>query len=309
MTTNAVSTFLFNDQSRTDFARLQRQLLDLQRQVGSGAKADDLKGYGDASARILSARGMIAQTDAHNAAAQTLSSRLDMVDKSLNQTADAAEEMRLSVLNAIANNDGRFLADMLNTQFAAARSALNVTFEGETLFGGERIDGTPINAANVDELAAAAATSDIFDESDRVRTMDIGSGSMQIADKASTIGADLFDAMRELKLLLDANGGTLPKPLTDAQNDALEALAADFGAARQTVLLAQGRNGQLQEHVEKETERLTAQSDTLAKVVSDVADADPAEVAMRLAAAQVQYQAVAAVYSQLSSLSLLDYLE
>ena len=249
---------------------------------------------------------MIAQTDAHAEVAKGLSARFDSIETSLNSTADSAEDLRLAVINAIANDDGSFLTDALQRNFDAARTAMNQTFEGESLFAGERVGAAPINVATLDQLAAAASA--IFNEGARPRTADIGDGSFAVAEKASDISSPLFDAMRTLKQMIDTAGGSLPKPLTAAQKTQLQSLVDGLGAARATIVTAQGRNGELQKSVEADATRLSNQSDALTKTVGDVADADLAQVAAQITAVQVQYQAVAQTYSQLSKLSLLNFL-
>jgi flagellin-like hook-associated protein FlgL len=208
----------------------------------------------------------------------------------------------------VANDDGSYVSDQLQRTFDAARSAFNQTFEGESLFAGERVDAAPIKVDTLADLAAAANTGAIYDEGTRSKTIDLGDGNFAVAEKASDVSTGLFDAMRTLKQMIDGAGGSLPKPLTAAQKTQLQGLIDNLGDARNTIVVAQGRNGDLQNSVEAQATRLSNQSDTLAKTVSDVADADLAEVAARITAVQVQYQAVAQTYSQLAHLSLLDYL-
>jgi flagellin-like hook-associated protein FlgL len=308
MALGAVSTFMFNDQSRADLARLQRQLVEMEAQVSSGHKASDLQGYGASAARILNVQGLMAQTQAHADAAQQLGARFDAIETSLQSASDATESLRQALLNAVANDDGSYVSDQLQRTFDAARSAFNQTFEGESLFAGERVDAAPIKVDTLADLAAAANTGAIYDEGTRSKTIDLGNGNFAVAEKASDVSTGLFDAMRTLKQMIDGAGGSLPKPLTAAQKTQLQGLIDNLGDARNTIVVAQGRNGDLQNSVEAQATRLSNQSDTLAKTVSDVADADLAEVAARITAVQVQYQAVAQTYSQLAHLSLLDYL-
>jgi flagellar hook-associated protein 3 FlgL len=308
MSVNAVSTAFFNSQSSADLRRVQAELADLQRQVGSEHKADDLKGYGIASTRILNAKSMIERSDARQQAANTLGGRLGAVDGALEGVSDATESLRQAVLTALGQDDGRYLTTSLQAAFDQARTALNTDFEGESLFGGERISATPINVASLAALAAAPSTASIFDEASRGKTLDLGDGPFVIGDKASTVATGVFDAMRTLKQLVDTAGGTLPQPLTTAQRTALQNVATSLNAARQDVLVAQGRNGELQNIVEAKSISLGAQSDALEKLMGDAANADLAEVATKLSASQVQYQAIAATFSTLSKLSLLDYL-
>lgn len=308
MSVTSVSTAFFNAQAAADLKRSQAELADLQRQVGSERKANDLKGYGVEASRILSAQDMIAKTNARQQAAVSLSGRLNATDVALGGAADAAEALRLSVLDAVGQDNGQSLATSLQAAFDAAKQAFNTTFEGEAIFGGERIGAAPINVASLAALAAAPSTASIFDEAARAKTIDLGDGAFAVSPKASDASTGLFDTLRQLKQLIDSAGGTLPSPLTAGQKTALQGFAASLGGARQTLLLAQGQNGTLQKTIEAKASALSTQSDALTKVVGDAANADLAEVATRITATQVQYQAIAQTFASLSKLSLLDYL-
>ena len=117
MSVNAVSTAFFNSQSSADLRRVQAELADLQRQVGSEHKADDLKGYGIASTRILNAKAMIERSDARQQAANTLGGRLGAVDGALEGVSDATESLRQAVLTALGQDDGRYLTTSLQAAF------------------------------------------------------------------------------------------------------------------------------------------------------------------------------------------------
>jgi flagellar hook-associated protein 3 FlgL len=300
---------MFNNQSRDSLSRLQMELADLSRQVASGKKENDLRGYGASAATILSARGMIAQTDAYAASASALEGRFQTIDLALGRAADAGESLRMSLLNAIGSGDGRYIADALQRAFDSSRAAMNEDYQGEALFAGERIGADPVNVSTLAQLAAAPSVASIFNEASRPKTVDLGEGSFAISERASDVATPLFDAMRDLRLLLDANGGSLPYPLTSTEVASLQTIITDLTGARDTLVTAQGRNGEVQKRVESDAIRLSDRSDALAKTVSDVADADLAEVAMRISAVEVQYQAVAQTFSQLSGLTLLNFLD
>ena len=308
MSVLSVSTAFFNSQASGDLKRVTADLMDLQRQIGSEKKANDLKGYGVDSGRLLSASALITRTAARQQAATTLTGRLNAVELSLNTAADTAETLRQAVLTALGQDDGRYLSTSLQAAFDSARIAFNTEFEGEALFGGERTDATPITVTSLDQLAAAPSTASIFDEASRAKTVYLGDGPFKVAETASAVSSQLFDAMRSIKQLIDSAGGTLPQPLTTAQRAALQTYATALGDSRQTLLVAQGRNGEVSKSVDVKQTNLTAQSDALEKLIGDTSNVDLAEVASKLSASQVQYQAIASTFSSLSQLSLLDYL-
>jgi flagellar hook-associated protein 3 FlgL len=309
MTIGALSTAFFNNLSRNDISRIQADLADLNRQTASGYKAADVMGYGATAGRILSARGLITQYESYASTASALDGRFQAIDLSIGRAADAAETLRLNILNAIGSGDGRFVADALSRAFDGARAAMNEDYQGEALFAGERVTADPINVSTLAQLAAAPSTASIFTQASRARTINLGEGPFQVAERASDLSTGLFDTMRTLKQFVDTQGGSLPQTLTTAQITALQAAVTGLTTARDTLVIAQGRNGEVQKRVEADGARMSTRADALAKTVSDQADADLAEVAMKISSKEVQYQAVAQTFVKLSQLSLLNFLQ
>ncbi|MEJ0022184.1 MAG: hypothetical protein WDN76_01155 [Alphaproteobacteria bacterium] len=147
----------------------------------------------------------------------------------LGGAADATETLRLALLDAVGQDNGQSLATSIQAAFDSAKQAFNTTFEGEAIFGGERIGATPINVTSLAALAAAPSTASIFDEATRAKTADLGDGPFAVSPKASDVSTGLFDTLRQLKQMIDAAGGSLPSPLTSAQKNCAAGLRRDAG--------------------------------------------------------------------------------
>jgi flagellar hook-associated protein 3 FlgL len=303
-----VPSFLVAMLARTDLARINQSLYDLQRQTASGNVAADLKGYGAESGRIVSARAAIAQAEARVAAANRLSARLDIQDAALGRVAQSAATLKQGLMDALASDNGTYLAEQVNLAFRTATDALNTTYEGVPLFTGDRRGAAAVQISAIGDLAGALTQSTLFAESDRVSSADFGLGQdILIADKASTIARPLYGVLRDLHAFATASG--VGAPMTADQRATLVGLVANLDGAHQTVLNAQGRNGERQAQLERVVTRLTNHADLLTKHLGQVAEADLAEVAMRLSAAQTQYQAAASVFAQIRDLSLVNFLD
>lgn len=301
-------TFLVTTQARNDLSRISTELYGLQRQTASGFLADDLKGYGDNAGRIISARGVLAQTEARKSAAERLQVRLDTQDIALTKAADAAGQLKQDVVLALSQGDGRFLADQLKTAFGQVVDALNQSEDGQAFFAGERATASAVRVASLDELAGALTDDQLFNESTRTATVDLGVGApVTVADKASTISRDMFKAMRDLYAEMQA--GAFGTPLTATQELALRNAVGALDTAHGSIVEAQGRNGDVNNRLGREIERLSSQSTLVEKHMSDVADADLAEVAMKLSASKTQYEAIAKVFSDIRSLTLVNFLK
>ncbi len=303
-----IPSFLITTLARSDLSRMSNELYDLQRQTASNNKADDLKGYGNEAGRIINARAAIAQSTARVDAANRLVSRFEIQDAALGRAASAAAQLKQDIFTALASDNGAFLADQLATAFHGVTQALNTTYEGISLFSGERRDAAPVQVSEVSDLPGALATASLFEESTRPQTVDLGVGApVVVAEKVSTIARSVYTALRNLYDL--TQGGTLGNPITADQRTALLAVSASMDGAHQDIVDAQGRNGDAQSRVERDVVRLTVNADLLTKHLGKVAEVDLAGVAMKLSAAQTQYQATAKVFSQVKDLSLVNFLD
>jgi len=302
-------TFRFINQAQLDVHRITRQLADLQGQVASGAAFNDLQGFGGGSSRLLTAKSLKSNTEAQQSVINQLQARFGVQMASLGQVADAAGLLAQSIREAISANDGRGIATELDLSFSSVVSALNESWNGQPMFAGERQGAGPVKINTLDELVAAAGPQDIFDEAVRHQEVDFGVGDpVVLSAKASELSQGLFDTLRELKIMLDGNGGTIGQPISAAQTATLQGIAARLQNEANNFTNEEGRAGQLAKRFDGEVVRLQARSDLLVKEIGDQADADLAEVSVRLSTLMVQYQAAAKTFSELSRLSLLDYL-
>ena len=131
---------------------------------------------------------------------------------------------------------------------------------------------------------------------------------MTISAKASDLSQGLFDTLRDLKLLLNASGGTIGQPISPSQQAELLNIVSQLEAHAATFNTEEGRAGQLQKRFEGELVQLQERSNLLVKEIGDQADADLGQVSVRLSSLMVQYEASAKTFAELSRLSLLDYL-
>ena len=299
----------FSTQAQLDLGRMTQQMTDLNRQVSSLVKSNDLAGFGGGAARLVSAQGLKASADARASTVNQLVARFGVQSAALNQVSTSTQSMAQSINDALSSNDGRGIATDLNLQFSSIVQALNETWNGQPLFSGEKLSGNPVKITTIDQLQAATSPSDIFDEAARHQVLDLGAGSpISLADKASEMSQPLFNTLRSLADLVSGAGGQLGTPLTDDQRAQLTTLSAQLGAQANSFTAEEGRSGQLQNRFEAEYTRLSNRSDLMTKEIGDQADADIAAVSVQLNTLTVQYQASAKTFADLSKLSLLNYL-
>lgn len=307
--TTTLLTLRFNTQAQLDISRITRELTDLQRQVASGYKSNELSGYGVGASRLLNTQGLVTLTDARAGAALQLESRFGVQASALGQGAEAAFNLAQAIREAISGDNVDSLGTELTVAFAGAVSALNETWNGQPLFAGERLEGYPVRIGSLDELIAATGPEDIYDEAEREQIVDLGPGArLTLAPKASDLSGELFEAFRELKLLVDTWGGSPPDAISTQLRAQLQNIAFRLDGARDDLIGAQGSAGQLETRLVAERKRLADRSLLLQKEVGDQSDVDPAELSIQINTLLAQYQATAKTFADISSLSLLDYL-
>lgn len=302
----SVSNFFAFERSRSDIARLQTDLVDLQRQTASGFRAENLAGYGRQSGQVLSARSLIAASQARNDALRGLEPRLATQDLAFSQFDGAIGVLRSALENAIALDSPADLPGALDQSFADAVEALNQDFGGSFLFGGERSDSRPVQVSTLAQLRALPEAGQAFANGARPQTFDVGGGvSANVAPLASGIGQEFFEVLRSVAAFAEANPAG---PLSATNTDEVLGLLNRLEGARQNVLQAQVENGGLQNQVKQQ--RLTEESRLVVfkSALGEAADADIAEVATRISQLTAQFQATAQVFVQVRDLSLLNFL-
>lgn len=300
----------FSTQAQIDIRRITSELAELQKKVSTGAKADDLKGFGGASGPILSARSQRADAEAKSSIMSQIETRLGVQAAALGRASDAARSLALKIREAIAANDGRGVAVELDLAFKDVVSALNESWDGQPLFAGERqsVSG-PIRVGTLDQLLAATTPDALFNEADRSQVVDLGRGEpVLLSPKASEFSQGLFDAMRGLQQLLVDSGGAIGNPITAQQQGSLLYFVDMLDAQAERITEEEGRTGELQNRIEKDLVRLQERSDLLTKAIGDKADADLAAVSIQLNALMAQYEASAKTFVDLSRLTLLNFL-
>ncbi len=296
-------------QIQLDLARMSQQLTDIQNQLGSGAKAADLKGYGGQAGALLSTQSLKAAADARSSLIDQLQARFDVQGSALQQVASGARALAQSIRTAISANDGRGISTDLELNFNSIVAALNQTWNGQPLFAGERQGAPPVQVDTLQQLVNASPTSSIFNEAARQQTINLGTGApIVIAQKASEMSQGLFDAMKTLQVMINAAGGAIGQPISQSDQTTLNALASQLDTQASNFDTQSGRTGQIQAQLATQSTQLQAQSDLMTKEIGDLRDADPAKLSVQLNLLMTQYQASAKVFADLSKLTLLNYL-
>lgn len=303
-----VATSFMHNTAAADIMRAQRAIFDAQRQAGSEKKADDLKGFDKDAKAMVSARGYVARAEAYVRAGAEIANRLSTQDIALGRLAGSAQEVRLALTEALALDRGDQIMARVAEAFQAARGAVNTTYAGRYLFGGVRDDAPPLTADSLDDLAAAAAAGDVFENAPRKATAQVDPRTViDLAPLADDVAEPLFDVFKALRDYEIANG-PFSAPLTPAQDAFVRGVIAQIEPIVGELNAEQSLNGGKQERLNATVDRQSQEVDYFSGLVADIENVDLAEVASRLAQAQTQLQASAQIYATLRDTTLLNYL-
>jgi flagellar hook-associated protein 3 FlgL len=280
-----------------------------QNQVSSTVVSNDLKGFGHQAEALTAAKTLKTRVDGYVTQAKTLSSKLDAQDLALTQIGDTTTGAREAIANAIANGDGDGLMSALQSFFSQAAGALNTQFDGQYLFAGAQTSTPPVAVDQMSDLPTAT-TSDIFknDQLKPVAQLD-ETTTMQTGFLASDVGADVFDAFKQVQVFNQGTDGPFGSTLTDAQTTFLKGMLDTFDKAATGAVNTTAQNGLLQNRVDDASDTQTDRQSMLDNTIHGITDVDMAAAITRLTQAQTAVQASAQVYSSLKDSSLLNYLK
>jgi flagellar hook-associated protein 3 FlgL len=247
-----------------------------------------------------------------------------------------------------AGGDFKLVQKTASDALATINDKLNASFNGQYLFAGVNTDVRPMatdptdpsspgrNAMNAaflahfgmnqsDPAVAAISASDVSNyingpfaalfEDSSWRANFSGASEKVIRSRVSmsevvdsSVSADagpFRDVTRALSII---SASAIDRMGSQAAGAALDLALKALGEGQQGVTAMQSSLGAVQKRVEDATERLTIQSQSLAKTLGSIEDIDPYEVSVRLNTLSTQLDTAYALTSRMQNLSLLKYL-
>lgn len=301
--------------------RQQTDLVETQRQVATGTKYDDVKGFGAGTSSLLSSHSILNRLDGFYDSNKSISGRLNAFDHSLTELEGIGNRLRDALFTARGTGDGTGLVTEIDSLFQQASSIMNTRFEGRFLFGGSVSDQPPMAIETTADLLATAeppAGSFFNDQGDPNSIRLDERTTVTVGNTASQVGEELLHTMQRI-LMFDA--GTLPTgagafaPASDLDQQ-LDGNQAEFLqseldrvlGAIDTMKTAATDNALNLRTVEDVQLRIEDQRITLSELIADKEDADLGETAIRLNQQQVALEASFRMIAQMRQLSLVNLL-
>ncbi len=281
----------------------QRRLADTQLQLNSGKKAKDLAALGGAAVRTLSARTALATQAAQSAATSRLGTTLSLYEVNITAIDTVASDLKTQLMAAVGTGSTATLPGAIDSAFSQIRSALNATDGFEPLFGGAQGDEVPFKPATLADTIGVTPESAFGSDDVRAAAPVGGGATLTYGITARDLGSGLLAAFQTL-----AAAGPIGDTPTAAQRDALNSAIGQIDAALPQVRGLNASNGLRQTQMATLASRADDRAALLQKLVSDNEDADYGEISMALTQQKTMLEASYAVFGQVSSLSLVNYL-
>ncbi|UYY59705.1 flagellin [Sphingomonas sp. S2-65] len=283
--------------------RSQEKLAITQAQLSTGKKATTFADLGTETVRNLSAHSMLARQEAQATVAKRVGTSLSLYQGSLEAIDTAASGLRVDLLDAIGTGRADGLQEAIQSAFDQYRTSLNLSEGGAPLFGGSQSTGEPFTPKTLADVAGTDVTA-AFQDDDVRATARVSDGvDLSYGISASSAGKDLYAAFRTL-----AQISSLPEKLDASQIDALKTAMGQLDKGLSSTRSVNAENGRKQSQVEGLTKRNEERALLLSGVIENNEDADLGQVAIDLAQQKTVLQASYSVFSQLSELSLVNYL-
>lgn len=287
----------------------QTRQQDAQNRISTQKVATDLTGFGRGAENLTALKGAQSRIQGFLDTGEVVAARLESQDLALNQIADAIGEARAAIGNVLASDSANVLMLELQGQFQTVQNGLNARHQGGYLFAGADTTNPPVAVATLVELAAAPDVASTFGNDTLTPVSRLAeSTSVETGYLASDVGTDIFQIFRDIQNYHTGPSGPLTGKPTEAQKTFLTTQLARLDAARTGVTEVTSRNGSLQKRVETLNTSHVAQITSLDALVAQKTDADLAQAVTDLQLSQVAVQASAQVISQLSQVSLLNFL-
>jgi flagellar hook-associated protein 3 FlgL len=285
------------------------------RQVEAGNRAssqkngNSLKDFASQAETLTAMKSVDARITNYQAQNSQIAAKLTTQDQALTTVADAADQVRQAIANALANNSGESLMQVVQGQFQSAVSSLNAQYDGKYLFAGGQIATQPVTATKLSDLTAGPPISSFFqNDNNLIQAKLDDSTTVTTGQLASNLGTPMMQAFQALQAFDQGPSGPLNGQLTPAQTAFLTTQMTGWATIGSNLTTQAAQNGIVQKQVDDVASNLVTQQNSLTIMIGNITDADMAKAATDLSNAQLSVQASARVLQALQSSSLLNLL-
>jgi len=283
--------------------RSQQKLTQTQLQLATGKKAQTYADLGTEAVRTLSARSLLARQEAHGTVAKRLDTTLAIQDANISSIESAAESMRVEILRAIGTGQSAGLQETVDAAFQQVRAALNANEGGIPLFAGSQTGANPFKPEKLSDLLGLPIADAFSNDNVRASARVAEGLDVEFGVLASDLGQKLMEGFRTLAEIAPIDH-TVSAADTAKLSEAMQQIEEGLSSIRSI----NAENGRKQAQIETLGTRAEDRAILLKDLIGRNEDADLTEVASELTQRRTVLEASYSVFSQLSGLSLLRFL-
>ncbi len=281
--------------------RAQSRLAGLQEQLASGKKAKTFSDLGTDTVKTLSARNALDRLEAYRSSNKQLENTLNLYEFKYEQLSDLANNLKTQLSGAAGQSTGTVQQEIVQA-FNQFRTILLSEDAGFPMFLPPKGEGV---AFRLNQFSDAVQTDDqAFGPSAGKNRAIISEGvSIGYGNDARSIGSSLLAAFREL-----ASQPPLSGTITPGQRTAIDNAINLIRQAETDVAAATGENGNNLRRLSDLETSASRRANTLNEAISKFEDSNLPELASKISQQKTLLETSYAAFSQLSNLSLINFL-
>lgn len=280
-----------------------------QEQIASGKKITTFADLPGDTGVLMSAKRTEANLTQYTRTANEVLNRLGLQDIQMREMEQVSADLRQLFTQAVAAGSALNFTEELDGLFQRFVSLLNSSVDGKYVYSGTRTNVPPVNIVDLTDLSGLASVSDAFDNNTLKQSINIDDDEkVQFGFLASDMASDIFQTLKDLMAnpLGPFDGALTPDQSNFLKNEIGRAGGLIDSAMAMTSITA--ANGRVARQVENAVVRHEESQVFIKTFIGHIEDVDLADAVSRLTMNQLQSQATARVVSQLTKLSLLDYI-
>lgn len=298
-----VATFSLQNIVVSSMQQSQQKLAVSQNQLATGKKAPDFASLGAGAIPSLAAHSLLARQEAQATVRSQINTKMSIQDSAMNDITATATDLKNQLLTVIGTGQSDGLQATIEGAFQQFRWAINMNDGGEALFGGSQTDSDPFAPQTFDALATTDEADAFRNDQVKVSGHVADGVDMRFGVLASDIGTDIFKAFKTL-----AQAGSIGRTPTEDQKSAIESAITQIDKGLDRLQGINAENGRKMAQLEELDARAGARTVLMQDIISHHEEADLSQVAIDISQRKTILEASYSVFSQLSKLGLINYL-
>ena len=306
-----ISTVGQNDFLLTDIFDLQKRIADTNRQISSESKSSNYQGLALDVQALAAAKSIRSSSEQFLLANRDLKRVTEVQNLALENLSRIARDLKTEMITASQPGGGVGFRTVIDALYTEAVELLNTSDNGRFLFGGTNTDTAPISSitpAQLEALGAGNHANAFTNNSIKSQALVDDTVNVLYGVVASETATNLFDLFQDLMIAATASPGGFNTRLTDAERAFVVGKFTAADNAFDSINIVQAQHGVAAKLIEEAGTRHENEIMLANKFIADIENINVAEAISNLNNDQVTLEASFKVFSQLNSLSLLNFI-